>query len=275
MDRRRAPLALAAILSIGSTYSPGSAVVWHSKRRRRWSRAWKCSSKAAVPRGSPIGSCSIGSRPAAIRLTRPHLPRLWHATVQWCWECAGGFWAITITPKTPSRLCSSCWRRARSIRDPDLLGTWLYGVAFRTARKARGKMARCRRTEEEGAAWQASAGHADAADRALCDREETEALHGEIDRLPVAFRMAVVLCYFEGLTLDEAAIRLRWPAGTLRSRLARRVKSCAGGSFAAASRCRPQRSPHHWHPDSAQRLFHPSCAIPQPGRRFILRPVTL
>jgi hypothetical protein len=30
-----------------------------------------------------------------------------------------------------------------------------------------------------------------------------------------------VLCYFEGLTLDEAARRLRCPAGTLRSRLAR------------------------------------------------------
>ena len=29
------------------------------------------------------------------------------------------------------------------------------------------------------------------------------------------------LCYFEGLTLDEAASRLAWPAGTLRSRLAR------------------------------------------------------
>ncbi len=33
--------------------------------------------------------------------------------------------------------------------------------------------------------------------------------------------MPVVLCYFEGLTLDEAAQRLRCPAGTLRSRLAR------------------------------------------------------
>jgi hypothetical protein len=30
-----------------------------------------------------------------------------------------------------------------------------------------------------------------------------------------------VLCYFEGLTLDEAARRLSWPEGTLRSRLAR------------------------------------------------------
>ncbi len=39
--------------------------------------------------------------------------------------------------------------------------------------------------------------------------------------MPGTFRAPVVLCYFEGLTLDEAAHRLRWPVGTLRSRLAR------------------------------------------------------
>ena len=53
------------------------------------------------------------------------------------------------------------------------------------------------------------------------ESERAEALHREIDRLPGAFRLPVVLCYFEGLTLDEAAHRLRWPVGTLRSRLAR------------------------------------------------------
>ena len=59
------------------------------------------------------------------------------------------------------------------------------------------------------------------ADELAIDREQAEALHDEIDRLPAAFRLPVVLCYFEGLTLDEAARRLRCPAGTLRSRLAR------------------------------------------------------
>ena len=39
-------------------------------------------------------------------------------------------------------------RKARSIRDPELLGNWLYGVALRTARKARGQNARRRRKEE-------------------------------------------------------------------------------------------------------------------------------
>ena len=42
-------------------------------------------------------------------------------------------------------------RKAGSIRDPDLLGNWLYGVAVRTARKARGRLARLRRNEESDA----------------------------------------------------------------------------------------------------------------------------
>ena len=59
------------------------------------------------------------------------------------------------------------------------------------------------------------------AEQPAIDREQAEALHGEIDRLPRSFRLPVVLCYFEGLTLDEAARRLRCPAGTVGSRLAR------------------------------------------------------
>ncbi len=39
-------------------------------------------------------------------------------------------------------------RKARSIRDPDLLGNWLYGVALRTARKARVQLIRRRKYEE-------------------------------------------------------------------------------------------------------------------------------
>src|ERR1022692_2670265 len=36
-------------------------------------------------------------------------------------------------------------RRARSVRDPELLSNWLYGIALRTARKARARVARQRR----------------------------------------------------------------------------------------------------------------------------------
>ena len=59
------------------------------------------------------------------------------------------------------------------------------------------------------------------AEQSLLAREQAELLHEEIERLPRKFRLPVVLCYFEGLTVHEAARRLGWPHGTLRSRMAR------------------------------------------------------
>jgi RNA polymerase sigma factor (sigma-70 family) len=111
-------------------------------------------------------------------------------------------------------------RKAGSLRAPELLGNWLYGVALRAARNARRRLARRCRTEAAGAASRPEARPAVEAGP-LIEREQAEALHAEIDRLPGAFRAPLVLCYFEGLALDEAAHRLRWPVGTLRSRLAR------------------------------------------------------
>ena len=108
-------------------------------------------------------------------------------------------------------------RKARSIRDPDLLGNWLYGVALRTARKARGT-ARSPRKNEEGGAMrhpvrvQASGRTDGSIGRAAGPGPRAgRGPPREIDRLPGPFRLPVVLCYFEGLTLDEAARRLRWP----------------------------------------------------------------
>jgi RNA polymerase sigma factor (sigma-70 family) len=113
-------------------------------------------------------------------------------------------------------------RRARSIRDPDLLGNWLYGVALRAARCARDRRARRRKNEELGTMMRSGPSPTTPpADEAVAAREHAEALHGEIERLPESFRLPVVLCYLEGLTVHEAARRLRWSHGTVRSRMAR------------------------------------------------------
>ena len=119
-------------------------------------------------------------------------------------------------------------RKALSIRDPDRLAAWLYGVAILTARKAKVRLdRRCRDADSDALRrpdWESSLLIEPTilpAEESVMAREQAEALHEEIDRLPHTFRSAVVLCYFEGLTLDEAAHRLRWPVGTLRSRLAR------------------------------------------------------
>jgi RNA polymerase sigma factor (sigma-70 family) len=119
-------------------------------------------------------------------------------------------------------------RKAGSLRDPDLLGNWLYGVALRTARCAKLQLARRRRHEEGDAMRRSGPGSSlpvepivRPVEQPVLAAEQAEALHREVKRLPRAFRLPVVLCYFEGLSPDEAARRLRWPAGTVRSRLAR------------------------------------------------------
>ena len=111
-------------------------------------------------------------------------------------------------------------QKAHLIRNPDLLGNWLYGVALRTARYAR----RSRERSQEKASPMLDAipdVAALSAEQSLLAREQGELLHEEIERLPRVFRLPVVLCYIEGLTVHEAARRLHWSHGTLRSRMAR------------------------------------------------------
>jgi RNA polymerase sigma factor (sigma-70 family) len=116
--------------------------------------------------------------------------------------------------------------KARSIRDPDLVGTWLFGVALRTAQRTKARLGRERRDEGNDSvrglvADRMSDAAVPPADHSAMAREHAEILHDEIERLPRTFRLPVILCYFEGLTLAEAARSLRCPAGTLHSRLAR------------------------------------------------------
>ena len=108
-------------------------------------------------------------------------------------------------------------RRAGAIRKRSSLGPWLHGVALRVARSTR-RCAMRRRDRERveagpGSGLEESLAHVARLDEALI-------LHEEVDRLPAKYREPLVLCYFRGLTHDEAASQLGWPVGTVRSRLA-------------------------------------------------------
>ena len=113
-------------------------------------------------------------------------------------------------------------QKARSIRDAGLLGNWLYGVAVRTSRHAKVQIAHRGKNEEAASMVNGTSSIAvPSAEQSFLAREQAEALHKEIERLPRAFRLPVVLCYLEGLTVHEAARRLRCSHGTVRSRMAR------------------------------------------------------
>jgi RNA polymerase sigma factor (sigma-70 family) len=105
-------------------------------------------------------------------------------------------------------------RRATSIGRPELLANWLYGVAFRVARKARIKAARERASESCADVV------APAEPRTGPEWSETRtALDEELNQLPAKHRLPLVLCYLNGKTNLEAARLLGCPAGSIANRL--------------------------------------------------------
>jgi RNA polymerase sigma factor (sigma-70 family) len=107
-------------------------------------------------------------------------------------------------------------RQARSIRVDQSLAPWLSSVAYRTARRARDIAARYRPLD--AVPMEALAGPAP--DEAY-HFDLRPLLHEELDRLPGKFRDVIVLCHLEGKSHEEAARVLRWPVGTVSSRLSR------------------------------------------------------
>jgi RNA polymerase sigma factor (sigma-70 family) len=107
-------------------------------------------------------------------------------------------------------------RKARELRDRDLLANWLYGVALRVATRSRRDRS-LRRIRERTDIEKDEVIPPDDLDR----RELDSVIDAEVARLPVRFRTPIVLCYFEGLTHDQAAERMNCPVGTVRSRMSK------------------------------------------------------
>jgi RNA polymerase sigma factor (sigma-70 family) len=107
-------------------------------------------------------------------------------------------------------------RKAGSIRRRESVGSWLHGVAHRLA-------VRCHHQEERRRLHERQAGR----ERAVSAQtpqawEELRTLLDEaIAELPEKYRSALVLCYLEDHTHEEAARRLGCRLTTLRSRVAR------------------------------------------------------
>jgi RNA polymerase sigma-70 factor (ECF subfamily) len=127
-------------------------------------------------------------------------------------------------------------RRAAAVIPRDLVGPWLYGVAYRTALEAR--RMRTRRMVREGQSTPRP-GRRTVSDEAA-DREGLERLDRELARLPDRYRVPVILCDLEGKTHREAARLLDCPEATLSTRLrrgrqllARRMGTALAGGVSA------------------------------------------
>ena len=109
-------------------------------------------------------------------------------------------------------------RKARAIREPDRLASWLHGTALRASRKLRDQSARRARLRSRLGAIPPERPGGDPAPEEV-RREEARAVHEELARLPGSCRDAAILCDLDGLTHDEAARRLGCSERTLRRRL--------------------------------------------------------
>jgi RNA polymerase sigma factor (sigma-70 family) len=105
-------------------------------------------------------------------------------------------------------------REAGSIRKAGSLGSWLYGVACRTALKARAESEKRRKHESRAAARPAPPAEE------LTWGEAQGVLHEELNGLAERYRAPLVLCYLQGKAQDEAAALLGLSKGTLKRRLA-------------------------------------------------------
>ncbi len=112
-------------------------------------------------------------------------------------------------------------RRASRIRRGESVGSWLFGVAVRVARRARSEAARRRRVErQEGAMASRAIATSDGAADPAGEPAWAE-LYDELGRLPESLRAPLVLCYLEGQTNEQAAEQLGTSLRTLRRRLAK------------------------------------------------------
>jgi RNA polymerase sigma factor (sigma-70 family) len=111
-------------------------------------------------------------------------------------------------------------RRSRSIRRLESVGSWLLGVASRIAARTHVESARRRKAERRAGLRLVRTMHPDQATAAE-DEDFSRVVQEELRRLPDKYRSVVLLCYWEGLTQEQAAAQLGCPLGTVRSHLAR------------------------------------------------------
>src|SRR5207247_2262668 len=99
---------------------------------------------------------------------------------------------------------------------------WLYGVAYRTALRAKTMIAKRQSREKQVSEMPDCAAHA-----ASPWSDVQPLLDQELNALDDKYRVPVVLCDLEGLSQREAAKQLGWPEGTLMTRLARARQTLA------------------------------------------------
>ena len=202
------------------------------RRWRRWHRDLWSGRSSSLFEGSLVAGMSdrqlldrfIAQRDFG---RRGGVRRPWcDGTARWSLASAPSFWAIDTMLRTRFKLSS--WSSRRSALHPRSRPARKLALRRRASHVPHAKVRIASRSQERGG-WLHGERRLECRGSlpprsSFLVREQAEVLHEEIERLPRAFRLPVVFCYLEGLTVHEAARRLRCSHGTVRSRMARAEK---------------------------------------------------
>jgi RNA polymerase sigma factor (sigma-70 family) len=115
-------------------------------------------------------------------------------------------------------------RKAGSIRKQESLASWLHGVAYRIALRARRDAARRHARDRQA---KPMAQDQPVSEKAWNDLQA--ALTAEVECLPAKLKAPFVLCHLEGKSMAEAAEQLGWKPGTVSGRLTEARKALEKG----------------------------------------------
>lgn len=107
-------------------------------------------------------------------------------------------------------------QKAATINPRGMVGNWLHGVAIRAAQKAKSDRYRRQGKEKKAAEIRNKE-----SSEVMPDGELQQLLDQELQRLPVKYRVPIILCDLQGKTRGQAAQELGWPEGSVAGRLAR------------------------------------------------------
>ena len=115
----------------------------------------------------------------------------------------------------------AAWRGLSALRDPDAWDAWLHRLTVRACYVAARREKRRTLVELPALTDREPAGGTDDPS-AMAERDRLER---ELGRLPIDQRAVLVLHFYVGLPLTEAAVVLDIPAGTAKSRLHRGLEA--------------------------------------------------
>ena len=158
-----------------------------------------------------------GNQDAFGKLTEAYYSRVWRFLLKWVKNRDD---AEELAQET----FLAAWRALPGYRAGSKFSTWLLGIALNLARNHHNRTVKKRSRDvelDESLYLETPGGHDDEPDKQYERKQAMQALETAIANLPEDMREVMTMVKLEGMLLEEVAVILGIPAGTVKSRLSR------------------------------------------------------